>query len=240
WPEPGDARVVDARLQVGVRVDLRRSALQRLARGERLRVRRAVVSGDEASGALDAVVEAHGLALPSREEALPAPRAALLARRRRGDQALRELADRLREVRSRVGERDRLAAVDAERNGAVGGQVGPDLRLEGALHLGALDADVRVRAVQQDADALAREREQLERLEAQAYVLDRRYVEPAEQEQVVGAIERREHRAVEERRRVDDDRVVRSPRDLEQACELALGDELGVLGLERSGQDVDA
>ena len=105
---------------------------------------------------------------------------------------------------------DRLATVDAERDGTVGREVGPDLRLQGTLHLGALDADVRVRAVQDDADSLARERQQLERLEAEPDVLDRRHVQPAEQQQVVGPVERRQHRPVEEGRRVDDDRVVRS------------------------------
>ena len=71
-------------------------------------------------------------------------------------------------------------------------------------------------------------------------VLDRRDVEPAEQEQeYVGAVERRQHRPVEERRRVDDDHVVGGAGDLEQPGQLALGDELGVLRPDRGGQDVE-
>ena len=51
--------------------------------------------------------------------------------------------------------------------------------------------------------------------------------------------EHREHRPVEERRGVDDDDVVRLARHLEQLQHLRLGDELGILGPHRRGEDVE-
>ena len=115
-----------------------------------------------------------------------------------------------------------------------------DPRLERRLDLAPLHADVRVRAVQDDADALGREREQLERLDREPDVLDRRHVEAAQEQELVRAVERRQHRPVEEGRGVDDDHVVALLGHLEQARELLLGDELGVLGPHRRGEDVEA
>ena len=81
--------------------------------------------------------------------------------------------------------------------------------------------------------------EQVERLQREADVLQRRHVEPAQHQQLVGPVERGQHRPVEERRGVDDDHVVRLPRHLEQPRELRLGHELGVLRAQRRRQDVD-
>jgi hypothetical protein len=57
--EPGDARVVDARLQIRIWIGLGRMAVLRLTGGERRRLRRAVIRCDEAGRALDAIVQAH-------------------------------------------------------------------------------------------------------------------------------------------------------------------------------------
>ena len=115
---------------------------------------------------------------------------------------------------------------------AVGRELVGDLDLQRRLDLALRQADLRVGPVQHEADAVRREREQLEGLQREPDVLQRRNVEPAEHEQLVGAVERREHRPVEERRRVDDDHVVALAGHLEQARDLRLGDELGVLGAQ--------
>ena len=60
----------------------------------------------------------------------------------------------------------------------------------------------------------------------------------ADQHQLVGAIERRQHRPVEERRRVDDHDVVALLGHREQVAESLLGDQLGVLGPKRGRQHV--
>jgi hypothetical protein len=59
-------------------------------------------------------------------------------------------------------------------------------------------------------------------------------------EQLVGPVERREHRPVEERRRVDHDRLIRAASHLEQARHLSLRHELGVLWTQGRREDVDA
>ncbi len=79
----------------------------------------------------------------------------------------------------------------------------------------------------------------LERAQAQLHVLQRRDVEAAEHQQLVGLAQHGEHRPVEERRGVDDDDVVRLPGHLEQLQHLRLGDELGVLRAHRRRQDVE-
>ncbi len=83
-------------------------------------------------------------------------------------------------------------------------------------------------------------RQQLERLQRQPNVLQRRHIRVAEQKQLVGLVERREHRPVEERRRVDDHEIVGLAGDLEQRANRLLADELGILRAHRSRQDVDA
>ena len=132
-----------------------------------------------------------------------------------------------------------LPAVHGQRHRPVARHLEADLRLERRLDLGPLQPDVRVGAVEDDPDPVRRERQQLERLQAQPDVLDRRHLEPADEQQLVGAVERRQHRPVEERRRVDDDHVVRLARDLEQAGQLRLGDQLGVLRPDRRREDVE-
>src|SRR3954466_10866003 len=124
------------------------------------------------------------------------------------EEPLRHLADRLRDVGSLLVEDHRLATVDGKRHGAVPRDLEAHLHPERSLDLVLLHPDLRVGAVEDDLDPLLREREQLERLQREAQVLQRRHVQAREQEQLVGAVERRQHRAVEERRGVDDDRVV--------------------------------
>src|SRR6266852_2144696 len=112
--------------------------------------------------------------------------AALLRRLRLGYDRLRKVAERLGEVGVLVVEDDRLPLVHAERNGAIGGDVMPDLHPECVLDLARFHADLRVGAIEDDADAIAGEREHLERLQRQLDVLQRRDVETAQQEQLVG------------------------------------------------------
>ena len=70
-------------------------------------------------------------------------------------------------------------------------------------------------------------------------VLQRQHVQRAEQQQLVGAIESRQHRPVEERRCVDHDHVERLASNLEQAAELGLRHELCILRSKRSRQDLE-
>ena len=63
---------------------------------------------------------------------------------------------------------------------------------------------------------------------------------PQSEQQLIGPVEGGQHRAVEERRGVDDDHVVRLARDLEQPGQLGLGDELGVLRAQRRREHVEA
>ena len=92
-----------------------------------------------------------------------------------------------------------------------------------------------------DANPVGRKREELEGLQAQPDVLDRRHVEPAERSNrssvwssvaSIGPWKNGE--------RVDDDQVERLLGDLDQPGQLRLGDELGVLGPDRRRQDVEA
>ena len=73
-------------------------------------------------------------------------------------------------------------------------------------------------------------------LSASRTFFKRRQVGVAEHEQTVGEIERREHRPVEERRRVDDDNIVRLARNVEQRTHGLFADKLSILGVHRRGQ----
>src|SRR5262249_47955635 len=83
-----------------------------------------------------------------------------------GHQARRHLAPRAAEVRLRVRKHSRVRPVDRQRNHAVARDLEADLRLEGSLDLALLHADVRVRPVEDDPDALDWEGEELQGLEA--------------------------------------------------------------------------
>ncbi len=63
---------------------------------------------------------------------------------------------------------------------------------------------------------------------------------PLTSSELVGAVERAQHRPVEVRRRVDDDDVVHLQSDVEQSRDLFLGDEVGLLRPLRRGEHVDA
>src|SRR5213595_599046 len=75
------------------------------------------------------------------------------------DDDLRERLDRLREVGAGVGEHDGRPLVDGDRNATVGGKLAVDRDLERALDLALRQADLRVRAVEDELDAVDRERE---------------------------------------------------------------------------------
>ena len=115
-----------------------------------------------------------------------------------------------------LGEHDRDAAVHRQRHGPVRRHLEADLHPQRAFDLVRLHADLRVGAVEDDADALLRERQQIERLQREAQVLQGGHVERAEQHELIRPVERGQHRTVEERRRVDDDDVERLTCDLEQ------------------------
>ncbi len=70
------------------------------------------------------------------------------------------------------------------------------------------DAAGGAEAVGDERDALTVEAEAVDRLEPDADVLQRRHLGIADEQQLVGVIERGEHRGVEQRARVDDDGVV--------------------------------
>ena len=80
-----------------------------------------------------------------------------------------------------------------------------------------------------DANAVLRKGEKLERLEREPDVLQGRDVEPADEQQLVRPVERGEHRPVEEGRRVHDDDVIGLAGHLQEPGQLRLRDELGVL-----------
>src|ERR671932_190654 len=72
----------------------------------------------------------------------------LLRLRRTGQERLRHLPQRDRELRARVAEHGRVAAVDGDRHGPVGGDLEGDLDVERALDLLLRHPDLRVRAVE--------------------------------------------------------------------------------------------
>src|SRR6478752_2012572 len=125
-----------------------------------------------------------------------------------GHELVRDHAQRLDDAGARVGESDRHAAVDRHRDVALARHLELHLHVEGSLHLARPQADLRAGAVQEQVAPLLGVVEKVERLKRELDVLDRRHVERRDEQELVGAIERREHRAVEERRRVDDDDVV--------------------------------
>ena len=187
------------------------------------RLRLAVpVAGPGAVPALDAIVGPIADPYAFARDVLAAPALLGLGRRRRLE-GLRHLANCAREVGLRVGGR-RVARLTASGTAQSLG-ISKRTPCSSAASTSPLHPDVGVRPVQDDADSLRREREELQCLQAQPDVLDRRHVEPAQEQQLVRAVERRQHRPVEERRGVDDDHLVRLLGHLEQPAELRLGDE---------------
>ena len=108
----------------------------------------------------------------------------------------------------RVAEEDRLAAVDEVEHSRVGGDLEADREAQRAFDLAALERCLRVRPVQDEADAVSGERKQVERVQTEGRVLRRQRVDAADEQKLVAAVEGREQRSVEEGRRVDDDVVV--------------------------------
>src|SRR4249920_1678852 len=171
------------------------------------------------------------------------PLGLLLLVGRRGahrDELVRDLTQRLDDAGARVGQCDRHAAVDRDRHVALARHLELDLHVEGPLHLARPQADLGAGAVEQQVAALLGVVQEVERLKRELDVLDRRHVERRDEQELVGAIERREHRAVKERRGVDDDDVVALLGDREQVAEALLGHELGILGAKRGREDVHA
>ena len=164
---------------------------------------------------LEAVVEAHRL-LP------PRAGAALAALRRWWRESVFAIAaDGLRESFS-AARRGRAGCPRLTASGPPSaGNLEASCRSSAPSTSFGLHPDLRLRPAEHDLHALVREREQLERLEREPDVLQRRHVEGAEEQELVRAVEGREHRPVEERRGVDDDQVVRLARDLEQPGQLA-------------------
>src|SRR6185312_872526 len=135
-----------------------------------------------------------------------------------GHELVRDLGQRLHDAGTRIGKRDRNAAVDRHRHVALARDLELDLHVEGPLHLARPQADLGAGAVEQQVAPLLRVGEEVERLQRQLDVLDRRHVERRDEQKLVGAVERREHRPVEEGRRIDDDDVVALLGDREQVA----------------------
>src|SRR3954451_573883 len=108
----------------------------------------------------------------------------------RGHELLRHGPDGLRELGLRLGEDRRVPAVDRERDDPVARDREVDRALERRLDLLRLHPDLGVRPVEDELEAVGREGEELQRLQAEPDVLQRRHVQPAEQQQLVGAVER--------------------------------------------------
>src|SRR3954447_13104750 len=125
------------------------------------------------------------ISVPRQAQALLAALRLLLDRHH----GLREVVQRLREVGAGLGEHCRRAAVDRDRDHPVGRHLDLHCNLERAFDLALAQADLRVRAVQDVPDPRRGEREELERLHCEADVLERRHVEAAEDEELVGAVE---------------------------------------------------
>src|SRR5713226_4168448 len=95
------------------------------------------------------------IALPLRQRP---EQAALLRRLRLRQYGFGKIEQSSSEVAVLVVEDDGLASVHAERNGAVGRQLMADLHSQRVLHLARLHPHLRVGTVEDDADAVARER----------------------------------------------------------------------------------
>ena len=134
---------------------------------------------------------------------------------------------------------DRLAPVDRCRHGSAR----RELRRDGALRVfwtsSRASPDLRVRAVEDDVEALARVAQQVERLQRELEVLEGRDVERRQERQVVAGVEGREHLVGEGRGRVDDDDVVHALEDLQQLVDQFGGDALGRARLYRGEQRVE-
>ena len=231
--EPGDARPVDLRLQLGVRIA---GALRHRADSTRSR---------------SASIELSLPAKPLRSTAHRRPRRGsdaavvpVVARRflsllGAADAGKTDGSSRLERACERtvlVGRPRREGAVDGGRNRRVVGQLVRHLRVEGELDVGDVDAAGGADAVRDQRDALALEAEPVDRLEADADVLERRHLGIADEEQLVAVVERREHRAVEQRAGVDHDRLVRVSCCGEDGRELGRADHVGLLRAARRGQ----
>src|SRR6185312_15345924 len=136
-----------------------------------------------------------------------------------GDELVGDVAHRLDHARARVGQRDRHSAVDRGRDVLVGRELEGHLQVERPLDLVLLQADLGAGLVQKQVTAVLRVVQQVERLQGELHVLDGGNVHRGDQQELVGTVERREHRPVEERRRVDDDDVVALLGDREQMAE---------------------
>ena len=84
------------------------------------------------------------------------------------------------------------------------------------------------------------EAEAVDRLEPDADVLERRDLGIADQQQLVGVVERREQGGVEQRSGVDHDRVVGVPRRVENGREVGLADRIRLFRTQRRGQHGDS
>ena len=179
--------------------------------------------------------------LPSRAEQALAACARLLPPGRRRDQALRELAHRPREVRSPGRQHDRVAAVDRRRDGAVARQLdsGPSSRapLSTSRRLRPTFEFARLRTT----PTRSRGNESSSsvcRLSRTFLIVGTSRPQSSSSSSVRSSVA-----SIGPWKNGEVSTTITSydaARDLEQARELRLRDELGVLGPERRRQDVEA
>src|SRR5262245_45112998 len=124
--------------------------------------------------------------LSAPRQAQPAALGLLPLRLLRRHGRLRECEDGLGVVRPGLRKRRRVAPIDTHRDDAVGRDLVRDLHLQRSLDLALRQADLRVGSVEHETDVVRREREQLERLQREPDVLQRRDVETAQDQQLVG------------------------------------------------------
>ena len=159
--------------------------------------------------------------------------------RRLSEEGLRQRRDGTGESTGGISEHDRRRPIDRRRYCRVVGKLEGDLGLESFLDLAARYAAGCADPVRHDGDTLSRESEPVDRLQADANVLERRHLWIADQHEAIGVVERGQHRTVEKRPGVDDDGAVGLASRGEDARELRLADDLRFLRALRRRQQVE-
>ena len=222
--ETGDARSMDLRLQLGMRVpctltDASRSTWRRSARTDasvlRKRPLRSIVLIADPAGASGAGERTLSLGVPVKTKS---------ARCASG-------ARNLPPPSATTGRARLIAAGTAESSGNSNA-----ILASSASSMSSRRRHPWRRAVHDQRDPLAVEAQPVDRLEPDPDVLQRRHLGIADEQQLVGVVERREQRSVEERPGVDDDRVVGGASGLQHGSELLLTHDVRLFGPPRRGE----
>src|SRR4051812_2354236 len=160
----------------------------------------------------------------------------LLGRGARAEQRLGNALDRPRHGRLRLVDHHGAAGVHRHRHRDVVGYREVGAEPEHPLDLLHVELHLRVRVVEHELELRARDRLEVQRLHPDLQVLDAGDVHAADEEDLVGSFEQREHVVVERGRQVHDD--VTGDR-LERGADvdhLARHERIGGHGLQRGGQ----